>query len=53
MAPRHSAKHGFLERTTAGFVDAMEHAFYAEQTAHADGLMQGPLEGTLPTSRST
>lgn len=40
MAPRHSAKHGFLERTTAGFVDAMEHAFYAEQTAHANGLMQ-------------
>jgi cobalt ECF transporter T component CbiQ len=32
--------HGFLERTTASFVDAMEHAFYAEQTARADGLMQ-------------
>jgi cobalt/nickel transport system permease protein len=40
MAARHSRKRGFLERTTASFVDAMEHAFYAEQTARADGLMQ-------------
>lgn len=30
----------FLERTTASFVDAMEHAFYAEQVARADGLLQ-------------
>ncbi len=41
MARRnHSGKSGFLERTTASFVDAMEHAFYAEQTARADGLLQ-------------
>lgn len=32
--------HGFLERTTAGFVDALEHAFYAEEVARADGLLQ-------------
>ncbi|TAM81003.1 MAG: cobalt ECF transporter T component CbiQ [Acidobacteria bacterium] len=35
-----AAKHGFLERTTASFVNAMEHAFYAEQTARAEGLLQ-------------
>jgi cobalt/nickel transport system permease protein len=35
-----SGKRGFLERTTSSFVDAMEHAFYAEQTARADGLLQ-------------
>ena len=40
MAAKHSGKQGFLERTTSSFVDAMEHAFYAEQTARADGLMQ-------------
>ncbi len=40
MAAKHSINRAFLERTTAGFVDAMEHAFYAEQTARADGLMQ-------------
>jgi len=37
---KHSGKRGFLERTTASFVDALEHAFYAEQTARADGLLQ-------------
>ena len=40
MEAKHSGKRGFLERTTASFVDAMEHAFYAEQTARAGGLMQ-------------
>jgi len=41
MASRkQSGKSGFLERTTASFVDAMEHAFYAEETARADGLLQ-------------
>jgi len=40
MAAKHSDQSGFLERTTASFVDAMEHAFYAEQTARADGLLQ-------------
>jgi cobalt/nickel transport system permease protein len=40
MAAKHSGKRGFLERTTASFVDAMEHAFYAEQTARSGGLMQ-------------
>jgi cobalt/nickel transport system permease protein len=40
MAAMHSGRRGFLERTTASFVDAMEHAFYAEQTARADGLLQ-------------
>ena len=40
MAARQGVKHGFLERTTASFVDAMEHAFYAEQTARRDGLLQ-------------
>lgn len=40
MAAKHSGKSSFLERTTASFVDAMEHAFYAEQTARADGLLQ-------------
>ncbi|MGA8184965.1 MAG: cobalt ECF transporter T component CbiQ [Terriglobia bacterium] len=40
MAAKHSINRAFLERTTAGFVDAMEHAFYAEQTARADGLLQ-------------
>jgi cobalt/nickel transport system permease protein len=40
MAAKHRGKRGFLERTTASFVDALEHAFYAEQTAHAEGLMQ-------------
>jgi cobalt ECF transporter T component CbiQ len=40
MASKRSGKHGFLERTTSSFVDAMEHAFYAEQTARADGLLQ-------------
>ncbi|MEJ2009088.1 MAG: cobalt ECF transporter T component CbiQ [Acidobacteriota bacterium] len=39
-AAKHSGRNGFLERTTASFVDAMEHAFYAEQTARADGLLQ-------------
>lgn len=41
MAAQTSAgKSSFLERTTASFVDAMEHAFYAEQAARADGLLQ-------------
>jgi len=40
MAAKHGEKRGFLERTTASFVDAMEHAFYAEQTARLDGLLQ-------------
>jgi cobalt/nickel transport system permease protein len=40
MAVTHSGKLGFLERTTSSFVDAMEHAFYAEQMARADGLLQ-------------
>jgi len=40
MAAKHSVNRAFLERTTAGFVDAMEHAFYAEQTARAEGLLQ-------------
>lgn len=40
MVAKPSGKQGFLERTTAGFVDAMEHAFYAEQTARAEGLLQ-------------
>jgi cobalt/nickel transport system permease protein len=40
MAAKHRGKRGFLERTTASFVDALEHAFYAEQTAHSEGLMQ-------------
>ncbi len=31
---------GFLERTTASFVDALEHTFYAEETARASGLLQ-------------
>ncbi len=39
-AGNQGGKSGFLERTTASFVDAMEHAFYAEQTARADGLLQ-------------
>jgi cobalt/nickel transport system permease protein len=40
MAAKHRGKRDFLERTTASFVDALEHAFYAEQTARAEGLMQ-------------
>lgn len=40
MAAKRSGKRGFLERTTSSFVDAMEHAFYAEQMARADGLLQ-------------
>jgi cobalt/nickel transport system permease protein len=40
MAAKRRGKLGFLERTTASFVDAMEHAFYAEQTARVDGLLQ-------------
>ncbi len=40
MAAKHRGNRGFLERTTASFVDALEHAFYAEQTARAEGLMQ-------------
>src|SRR5512146_1116585 len=40
MAAKHRGNRGFLERTTSSFVDAMEHAFYAEQIARADGLMQ-------------
>jgi cobalt/nickel transport system permease protein len=40
MAAKHGGKCGFLERTTSSFVDAMEHAFYAEQMARADGLLQ-------------
>ncbi len=40
MPAKRSGTRGFLERTTSSFVDAMEHAFYAEQTARADGLLQ-------------
>ena len=40
MSPERSGKRGFLERTASTFVDAMEHAFYAEQMARVDGLMQ-------------
>ena len=40
MALRNRARKGFLERTTASFVDALEHTFYAEETARADGLLQ-------------
>jgi len=40
MGAKHSGKRGFLERTTSSFVDAMEHAFYAERTARVDGLLQ-------------
>lgn len=40
MPAKHGGKQGFLERTTSSFVDAMEHAFYAENTARADGLLQ-------------
>ncbi|HET7216329.1 MAG TPA: cobalt ECF transporter T component CbiQ [Terriglobia bacterium] len=40
MAATRSGKRGFLEHTTSSFVDAMEHAFYAEQMARADGLLQ-------------
>ena len=40
MAAKPGGKRGFLERTTSSFVDAMEHAFYAEQMARADGLLQ-------------
>jgi cobalt/nickel transport system permease protein len=40
MPAKHSRNRGFLERTTSSFVDAMEHAFYAEQIARADGLLQ-------------
>lgn len=40
MPAKRGGKQGFLERTTSSFVDAMEHAFYAENTARADGLLQ-------------
>ena len=40
MPAKRSGTRGFLERSTSSFVDAMEHAFYAEQTARADGLLQ-------------
>jgi cobalt/nickel transport system permease protein len=40
MPAKHGGKRRFLERTTSSFVDAMEHAFYAEQMARADGLLQ-------------
>ncbi len=40
MPAKRSGTRGFLERTTSSFVEAMEHAFYAEQTARADGLLQ-------------
>ncbi|HET9177720.1 MAG TPA: cobalt ECF transporter T component CbiQ [Terriglobia bacterium] len=38
--PANAGKRGFLERSTSSFVDAMEHAFYAENTAREDGLLQ-------------
>ena len=38
--PANSGKRSFLERSTSSFVDAMEHAFYAENTARADGVLQ-------------
>lgn len=40
MHAKYSGKRGFLERTTSSFVDAMEHAFYAENTARVGGLLQ-------------
>jgi len=40
MAPRNRRRSGFMERTAASFVDALEHTFYAEETARADGLLQ-------------
>ena len=40
MANRNPRGRGFLERTTASFVDALEHTFYAEETSRADGLLQ-------------
>ena len=40
MVSKHKGKRGFLEHTTSSFVDAMEHAFYAERTAREDGLLQ-------------
>lgn len=38
--PANGGKRSFLERSTSSFVDAVEHAFYAESTARADGLLQ-------------
>lgn len=38
--PANAGRRSFLERSTSSFVDAMEHSFYAENTARADGLLQ-------------
>ncbi|HEX5412631.1 MAG TPA: cobalt ECF transporter T component CbiQ [Terriglobia bacterium] len=40
MPAKRRKKRGFLERSTSNFVDAIEHAFYAENTARAEGLLQ-------------
>lgn len=40
MTPSGRKSRGAVERTLASFVDAMEHAFYAEQLAKENGLLQ-------------
>lgn len=40
MPAKNSRNRGFLERSTSNFVDAIEHAFYAENTARAEGMLQ-------------
>jgi cobalt/nickel transport system permease protein len=40
MARRNRHTNHFLERTTSSFVDALEHTFYAEEAARAEGLLQ-------------
>jgi cobalt ECF transporter T component CbiQ len=40
MRAKHIGKRSFLERSTSSFVDVMEHAFYAENTAREEGLLQ-------------
>ena len=37
---RRKSPRSFVERTLASFLDAMEHAFYGEELARADGLLQ-------------
>ena len=37
---------GAVERTLASFVDALEHAFYAEELARKDGLLQNSTLGS-------
>ena len=38
--PYRKRRRTFVERTLANFLDAMEHAFYAEELARAGGLLQ-------------